>query len=101
MEINSPQQLLERIQSQIGQNVLKKVPVENEEYHLRVKQKAEAMGVYYEASKIGVDNLIQGYWDDIEMLDANEVNIIKEEKRRKKQLNQKKDKTYYQKDCVN
>ncbi len=78
MEVNSPQQLLEKIQSQIGQNVLKKVPFENEDYHLQVKQKADDMGVKYEASEIGVDNLIQGYWDDIEMLDAKEVKIIKE-----------------------
>lgn len=77
MEIKSPQELLEKIQSQLGQNMPTKIPYENEEYQLHFEKKVADMGIKPEMYEKGLDNLIQGFWDDIEMLDSNEVNIIK------------------------
>lgn len=78
MEIKSPQELLEKIQSQLGRNIPTKIPFENEEYQRHFEKKAENMAVNPEMYENGLDNLIQGFWDDIEMLDEDEVKIIKD-----------------------
>lgn len=78
MKIKSPQELLEKIQLQLGRNIPTKIPFENEEYQLHFEKKVDDMGVKPEMYEKGLDNLIQGFWDDIEMLDEHEVKIIKE-----------------------
>lgn len=43
--MNSPQELLLKIQQQIGTNVLTSVPEENEEYYNQVKEKANNLNI--------------------------------------------------------
>ncbi len=78
MNIKSPQKLLEKIQSQLGQNIPTNLPFENEEYHLHFQKRAEEMNFKPEEYENGIDDLIKGFWEDIDMLDDDEVKIIKE-----------------------
>jgi hypothetical protein len=78
MQIKSPQELLEKIQKELGRNIPTKVPIENEEYQRKIEKKAKTMGVNPDRLANGVDNLIERFWDDIEMLDTDEVQIIKD-----------------------
>lgn len=78
MSINSPDELLKKIQSLPGKNVFNKIPFENEEYQRELEKKIKAMNYSPDDFKGGIDGLITKFWEDIEMLDEDEVILIKE-----------------------
>lgn len=74
----TPNDFVKSIQSEAGQTIPFSVPTENFEYEEIVKSQFEKYGLPYNKPGNNLEILIEHFWEDLEVLDKNEIALIKE-----------------------